>query len=254
MKKLKYSGYYAPLDLLLDTRMGTLARMSEEVAANLDLKWYRERQNDRFEPFTLQEFNDAYAKRDTETLKFSLPTPFFQILRDEIQRSSMSNGKEFTPEMARVYVNTYPYELDEAEVTMLGTILVNLFRTEDIEIELISKSLEELTVDYCLDNFVFMAMYQEYHNWMDLHYLSMKEKRAAGILLMAPAIFNREMPTDEEIKASVAEVGLHPLEMIEMQAKELVDLTLIDIKHFSVIEFGGIKPASPDAGPLPLTP
>lgn len=252
MKKLKYTGFYAPFDLLLDTRMGTLSLMNEEVAASVDLKEYRNRQNDKFPPFSIQEFKDAYAKRDLTTLQYSLPTAFMPILRNEMQRSSMTNGKEFTPEMPRLYVNTYPYQLTEELEKELGLIVVNLLRMENIEVELITKSLEELTPEYCREHFSFMAMYMEYNAWLDIHHKTM-----AGvtdhILLFAPAIYDGEVATEEQIRRTISEVGMHPLEMIEFNGKQFIDMVLIDIKHFSLMEFSGIKPTSADVGPIQPT-
>lgn len=256
MKKLKCSGYYVPLDLLLDTRMGTLSRMNQVLAAAMNLKTYRNRMNDKFEGYTMEQFREAYAKRDKETLKYSLPTAFMNLLRQEVQRGSMANGKEFSPDMPKVYVNIWPYELDDVEIVELGTILVNLIRTEGIEIEIINMSLEELTPQYCRENFVFMSMYLEYNAWFDYHaqHKNLDNSVIKHILMMVPGMFDKEIPSDADVKRTYLEVGVDPLSMIEIEAKEFVDLVMIDSKHFSIMEFGGIKPTSPDVGPIQPKP
>ena len=71
------------LDALLDTRMATLDKINPELASRimqdpeLHLK-YLHRPNDLFLEFGLapEEFEEAYAKRNVETLMNSLPTNF----------------------------------------------------------------------------------------------------------------------------------------------------------------------------------
>ncbi len=235
-KQLTFSGFMIPLDILLDTRMGTIGKMNLELAGKLNTHAYRNRQNDDFEGISREEFKAAYAKRDVETLQHSLVTAFPPVLRRIVQEMALGDGTEFHPEMPRIYINTWPYQLAEEELTELGLIMASILNTPFVEIELINKSLEELTPEYCLDMFKFMAMYLEYNAWLDLHRFALHKNSMEHVVLFAPAMYDNAIPTAARIEETMKTVGLHPIEMHEQTAKEMIDLTLIDVKYFSVIE------------------
>ena len=247
-KNLTFSGFMIPLDILLDTRMGTIGKMNLELAGKLNTQAYRNRQNDEFEGITRQEFNAAYAKRDVETLKYSIITAFPAVLRRIVQEMAISDGTEFHPEMPRIYINTWPYQLDEEEETELGMCMAAILNTPFVEIELIHKSLEELTPDYCLGMFKFMAMYLEYNAWLDLHRFALHKNSMKHIVLFAPAMYDNDIPSEERFQETIKTVGLHPIEMHEQAAKEMIDLTFIDVKYFSVIEVP-LEPPTPAQPP-----
>jgi hypothetical protein len=241
--KFKYSGFMVPLDVILDTRLGTIAKHDPALAQELAASDYRNRKNDNFGRMDRKTFAEAYKKRDKETLQHSVVTGILPVLRDIIQSAALSSGqdKSVHPEMPKLYINLYPYVLDEEEEKELGMILVNLIRTDSIEIELFNASPEELTPEYCLERFNFMVMYSDYNAWMDLHRYELFKKKYCHIVLFAPALFDNELPSEQAVVDTVKSVGLHPLEMLEQTAKELIDLTLIDVKYFSIRELGGIN-------------
>lgn len=250
----KYAGVYVPLDVLLDTRLGTIAKEDPDMAAGLAETNYRNRQNDDFDAITRMRFKELYAKRDKDTLKLSLVTEFVSILRETLQSMAVSGGTEKHPQMPKLYVNLHPYQLDEEEESELGIILHNLIVMEGLEIELISKPMEELTPEYCLDHFVLMAMYLDYNQWLDHHRFALHKQSCRHIVLMVPAMYDKSLPTEEQLKEAIKWVGVHPLEMLEINAKEFVDLTMIDPKYFSVQHFGHKPPTEAGGEVKPVSP
>lgn len=241
--KFKYSGFMVPLDVILDTRLGTIAKHDQALAQELASQGYRNRQNDDFGRMDRKTFAEAYKKRDKETLQHSVVTAMMPVLRDIIQSAALASGqdKSVHPELPKLYINLHPYVLTEEEEKELGTIVVNLIRTENIEVELINVSPEDLTPEYCLERFNFMVMYSDYNAWMDLHRYELFKKKYCHIVLFAPALFDNDLPEQQAVIETVKSVGVHPLEMIEQAGKELIDLTLIDVKYFSIREFDGIN-------------
>ena len=235
-KKLTFCGFMVPVDIILDSRMGTIAKMDMELASNIDPEAYRTRLNDQFGTITREAFKEAYALRDTDTLSLSIATAFIPVLRRIIQEMAMGDGKDFHPEMPKLYINTYPYLFTDEEISELGLIVTNLINTEHVELEIIHKSLEELTPEYCLANFRFMAMYMEYNAWLDHHRFALHKTKMEHIVLFAPAMFDHDIPTPERMRETLETVGMHPIEMHEQTAKELIDLNLIDIKYFSLVD------------------
>lgn len=235
-KKLTYAGFMVPFDILLDTRLGSLAKHDPELAANLDHHAYRKRQNDKFGELTLQQFKDIYAKRDNEVAQLSVLTAFVDVLRKIVQTMALGNGTEFHPEMPRIYINMHPYVFTEEEEAELGLIVANLIKTEYVEIELISMAPEELTPEFCLEHFKFMVMYSDYSSWFDHHRKELQKGLLKTIVLFAPAIFDNEIPSADALEESMKGVGIHPIEMTELSVKDWIDLTFIDVKYFSIVD------------------
>ena len=74
------------LDVLFDTRIGTLSKFGDDVAIEVLENGYRSRITDDISAFTKkitnEQFKEAYRNRDKETLKLSRMTNFIFTLRN----------------------------------------------------------------------------------------------------------------------------------------------------------------------------
>ena len=106
------------LDVLLDTRLAVLAEIDPALADKIandpeTRELYNTRPNDLFKEFNVDsdKFNEAYAKRDANTLTRSLPTNF--LFEMKTIGSGLVNLKAQEPhnvENLNFIINTYPYK------------------------------------------------------------------------------------------------------------------------------------------------
>lgn len=226
-----YQTIYVSLDALLDTRIATVARIDQELAAKALLGNYHKREIDDFEGIDRQQFLDLYRKRDMETLAAARPTGFLFGLNDMLRQLSEQALTQPFHDGGHVVVNTHPYELTEEEISELGKSIA-IWVGDHAKVELIHLSDEELTPAYCKARFSLMVMY-EYENWMNVHSEAFKRCRLPTVMLMAPAIYFNKVPTKEELERELKE-SMHPLRALEWLASPIIELKLMDVTLFSI--------------------
>lgn len=244
MRQNKEQAICVWLDVLLDTRMGTLDRVDPEAAVRvLKSGTYHERLSDRFEGVDMDRYRELYAQRDRETLQRSAPTEGFvlvqqlvKLLRDQaVEMNSPYRGNP------KVVVNTYPYQLSSEELDELGkSIAVRLGGLVPVELTRISDA--ELSPAFVKANFIMLVMY-EYDPWMSLHYnvdpskIPLKELMKMflkEVTIFSPAIYFKDPPDEDTVKKLMKETN-HPLVETEMLANTLVGLHLVDVSFFSLM-------------------
>lgn len=113
------------LDALLDTRLGTIAKLypaiATEIVGNPEL--FRKYQNRRSDDFSrihpgidTARYQAAYMLRDVDTLKRSTITemiPFLSVMIREIERAEITGDAEVTG--GEIILNTWPYKLTPDE-------------------------------------------------------------------------------------------------------------------------------------------
>lgn len=235
VKEETRQGILVDLDSILDTRLGTLARLSDEIAEKTLHAGYHSRDIDVFDLADMQQYRDLYAQRDSLTLSKSMCTGVIRLVR---QLAAVLTDQAITRPYhsgARIVVNLHPYsnhlsmeEKDEihkaVEAWMQGTSAV---------VELASFESESLTPELVRStNIAAMFMYH-YDKWMDAHAKAFESTRLGDISLFGPALYSLK-PTEEELSREIKEAA-HPFTAIEMLASPLIHLQLIPVKHFSVI-------------------
>lgn len=112
------------LDTLLDTRLATISKINPELATKIvaDPETYEKyitRPNDLFIEFGIEvgEFEEAYNKRNVETLMTSLPTNFlFEMANIAGSLVNLKSQEPHNVENIDFIINTYPYtDLTPAE-------------------------------------------------------------------------------------------------------------------------------------------
>ena len=248
------------LDCLLDTRLATIARISEQSAVEVLKDGYHGRKADWFEPHVdMTMYTSLYQARDVETLKLAQPTEGFRFVREMVKMYREQAVDTNSPYSGRfkIVVNTYPYQLNAELTDLIGRALAVRFGAL-APCELVSLSPAELTPDAVRTRFCMLMMY-EYDPWLSMHYNvdpskfttvdQMKEVLKSLLLdvtLFAPAVYYKKPPTQDEVEEVMKDTH-HPLEVIEMMGTTMIGLHLIDVTSFSVI-----RPARPQT-PTPTT-
>jgi hypothetical protein len=239
---------YVTLDCLLDTRLGTLAQISQDTAVKALESNYFAREIDVFPGVSRQEFRDAYAKRNVDTLVASAATNVFLILQacvkgslEDIALGGQNNGITFI-------VNYYPYQLEPEEVAEIRKMI--LLRTADVmEVEMVSVGNMFLTPTYCKENYAMMIIY-DYVDWYEMHLDAIQKTPIPGVTLIAPALYHNETPNDEVLRIFDKE-NIHPFRSTEIASAAVISLKLLDVEVFCID--ADIKPRKPKSSGLQET-
>lgn len=234
---------YVELDCLQDTRIATLAKIDQELASRTLRNGYHTRLSDEFDGVSHEDFKRLYQSRDVQTLMLSAPTEIHTLILRliEIQdKAAVELNSPYRSERVSVVVNTYPYQLSEVELTEIGKALV-VRLSQQTSVTLVHLSPTELTPAYVKANFNSMVMY-DFDTWLSEHFAVDPEKcnmesvfksLLHGVTVFAPAIYHQK-PSDEELEREVKEVA-HPFVAIEMLARTIIGLELIDVAPFCVV-------------------
>lgn len=163
---------YFCIDTIKDTRLGTLAKINDDYAFYALLNGYMERWTDDpatyAEICTSKEYFDAYAKRDKETFKLSLPTDHALDAQNIISDLEVRHGAgdPTVPHLPEVHVNCHPYNFTPAEKAAFLKVLRAMFKCRS-EIRLINVAPKDLTLEYIRHNeYVSLWMYN-YREWIE---------------------------------------------------------------------------------------
>jgi hypothetical protein len=238
-------GIYLSLDVLLDTRIATIARVAgDEVALSVLAANYHGRLEDRFPGVDMVAYKKAYQERDTETLRLSTVTDVITLLREIVGALTLQATTRPYHSGTRIVVNTYPYSLSPVELEAFKESIMSWMDVysglgTSLTTETVFLSEKELTPAYCSENFSAMLMY-EYESWFGAQSEELRKCPIQGITLYAPGLYTVKVPTRQEMKELIKE-SAPPL-----QATELMASPFIKLEHLTVETFSIIKPPPPE--------
>lgn len=226
---------YLDLDAIIDTRLGTLAKIDPKYAvAALDSGRYHKRMIDEFEGVTKEEFREAYAKRDLDTLRMSVLSNVVFFLRRLIKDSLVSSIIHQRVEKMCFTVNVWPYNFDDPGLVEMLIACIRFHTYSTSSVRIVSIPDEELTPDFCAKNFQIMIRYS-WVDWMAKHKAYFERKGISGVTLVVPEIFYDTVPTDEDIHR--LDLRKHnPFKMTEEITAALVRLKHMPVSLFSIHE------------------
>jgi hypothetical protein len=244
-----------PLDVHLDTRAATVARINPEAASRLlETTDYWTRENDFWEQLTgglitREEFNEAYAQRGGENTNATLErsvrtniTPFIlRLLTDDLKiRANLITAAD-EPEIA-LTINYWPYDLTPDGIESFRSIM-HYFYGNEMEIEMVSIPMTELTPTYLNENFAAIITY-DFPEWIKYHAVELGKATMNCFNFISPKIFEADVSrmTPDAKKQILNE--FHFKYLIHM------DFEWIDASYFSVINVHGKdRPDFPTAEP-----
>jgi hypothetical protein len=235
------SGIYVPLDVLLDTRIGTIAKLGgDDLVLKVLTGNYHHRMDDKFPGVDVDAYNALYANRDVETLALSTLTEVLLLLRKIVTSLMKQALTRPFHEGVRIVVNTYPYSLSEEDTAQLLEVIalkMEEFTTVGIpfKVETTHLSDAELTPDHCKSNYSGMLMY-DYENWLSTQQQAIMKKPMTEVTLYAPAIYHVQTPTEEQLNELKTQFEWNPFEAIEKAVSGGVSLQLLPIELFSVVK------------------
>lgn len=159
---------YIDLDCILDTRLPVLYALSEDIAKeSLRSGYYHKRVSDNFGIIPNGLFYHYYDKRTKYVLALATPTPMFELLLELTEEAATSIVTDSIETIPTLYVNTYPYELNEEEAVTILKLLYTVIPVQ-MNFDLICKSLTELTPEWVDANANTVIKY-DIVKWLELH-------------------------------------------------------------------------------------
>ncbi len=224
---------YVELDVLLDTRLGTIARLNEDAAVKTLQSGYHARELDSFEFVDMNEFSALYAQRDGFTLSKSMLTGAVDFLRDVTAALAEQARSRPYHSGGKLVVNTHPYTrtLSSDELDEIGRAIAARMDGH-APVELVDISPESLTPYHCKQSYAMMMVY-DFGAWMEMHSDAFRTTRLPEVTMFSPRLYH-ERPREDELQIVTKEI-MHPAQAIEMMASPIISLKLMDVKNFSVV-------------------
>lgn len=240
---------YVDLDSLLDTRLGTVARLSPEDAVRLQCSpEYYSREENLFEGVDTVAWNTLFKERDTETLSKSMATQMVLELKrivSDIQADNHLRPLDQGRDKVKITVNTYPYSLTPEERGDIEDVILSHI-DELCPVEVVRLRPEDLTVQRIKDVYSVLIMY-DYGEWLESQTQNFRKCQLTDVVLIAPTLWFK----DKISAAEMEEYGLtHANEsflLLENVAKGLIDLQLMDIRYWCCVPL--VKETTPEDGP-----
>ncbi len=239
-----YSEYniLIPIDVLLETHLGTAAILNPRAPAEIIAAGYYNRENNDLwnltDLFSKDEFLNAWHKRDLNTLKCSIIrniTPYFQKM---IQAKTIENVDRGNNTEICVYINIYPYQFIDYMKGILCSVINSVF-SKIVSVKLVNLTINEMSHDYIVNNHIYAIGLNYLNDWFTMHYQSFVQKPRRSLEVYVPmicdnldsklqlAIDNREIDIEFLKKMS-------PYGACELFFSDYLALNFLPLEFFSI--------------------
>lgn len=228
LSKESDSWIYIDLDSLLDTRIGTVAKIDESLIFKVlkEVDYYK-RITHHPKEVDRDVFNEEYEKRDVYTLALSPSTRWYKELgKIAIDKITAGTTSPLVNEV-KIIVNTYPYKLSEEDMFTIGNCLTAKIG-DFVPVEVKYIPLEELTPQLINKKYSLLIMY-EYAKWLDIQTENFKLNTCSDTSLLVPMIYFNEILPKEELKASGLDNEYQAFEAMEVVLRMVIDIDTVDV-------------------------
>lgn len=211
---MKKQVYLIDIDMLLDTRLGTLAKMNPDYQTVVLDKGWRHRQGDFYEQwipnFNRAEFDKLWAERDNETLALSRPTAYISEMVSDLNFLYTNSVNHPHVEGNLLMVNIYPYLLTDVEREEVKAIMSD-FAGNGIKVEVVRIPPKDLTVDRIRNEIDVLVRYS-FDDWFAIHHEDLIDNKMPAKLYKAPLLLMqplKEIPEIDYFTATSAALSEH---------------------------------------------
>lgn len=227
------------LDVLLDTRIATVAGINGEAAARmLGNPLYLERLNDDMEVITEgavsnAAYRSAYARRDLTTLTLARPTGAFKAL-DDLKRSLAANIPN-TPfaDGFSFEINVWPYQMDEDEMRDVETAVAYWLGART-SIKVVDIPMKELT-PYRLSGGYSAVFLYSLDEWATLHGKAAMASPIREVTLFCPRLYKDRALTMEECIIAPDSSALDPFAETVNMWRDFVGIVFFPAGVYSIM-------------------
>lgn len=239
-------GLYIELDSVLDTRLGTISKVSLALAEGLlRSTQYFERDQDIFDGVPVMEYARLWKERNVETLKRSVLTNLIsQHVRHVLEQLKYQAMTQPKHDSIRVDINIYPYRLSqevEAELVRVieyhlnGGAVPSAEERSLVRVEIIDRRPEAMTPSFCKERYGAMWMYDP-GPWLGSQNEAFNTLRIPEVLVYVPKLYHGKKPNEaelSEIRMAVQGRTSDPFTLAEMQLSPIAGVQMLDVSDFS---------------------
>lgn len=225
LAKLKRYNIYIELDCILDTKLALAMHLDEDSTVKFfQENKYTTRIRNNIGNISADIIDTLWRHRTKGILQLALPTPIMEELVREMYYEVISDPALMSTIDPVIYVNYYPYNLNEEEIKNLSIILGRFVRST--QIKMISLSKEELTTKWVSDN-VGSVIMLEGLQWLEY-------QNSIGNVLKHP-ITDRLMITPPIISlpSSNVKISNDLFKAISDGYRTIINVQFIDVRYFS---------------------
>ena len=234
MSAIPQVGFFADLDVVMDSRLATLWTFGPEVVENILCNGYLERPLDKFIEVDESEYKRRYESRGTnsEIFKNLQCTPIVNMIREFIVTIRNKNNIGADVINPKIYINIYPYKLSDNNQNMLLEIWKTLTNNET-DIDIVDMSNDDITPKFVYERLGSLVKYDAYA-WLEHHCANgnFAKRICPDIALFAPAIFE-DTPSQIALK-KLQDSKQCPFKARENIAKCIISLKYLDVSYFSM--------------------
>lgn len=224
------------LDSIIDTRLGTLIKLSPEFAYQVSTHpTYYTRQEDLFQTEAFGQLSKARFQQLFQTyrddiIRGAVMTKIFVFLRELC--TVLVNQAVATPYFGEVEleVNLHPFQFTEPEIDALikaiSHHLGHLF-----SVSVVSLSPAQLTPDYVQQNHVALILYDP-KPWLDTHHRTLQKGHLKDLVLYTPALNHIRALTEEE-QATLKERNMDVFQVFTLVMAPFISMQFLPVALFS---------------------
>lgn len=222
------------LDVLMDTRLGTLKRLNPDAAEAIRTSWYHKRTTDKFDrngsKINQAAYDALYRARDEETLKLSTMTQLPKYLMPLIARLTTTQGMPLLSQQFKVDINYYPYDLSE-QVLAAIQVAMETYTNGAAEINMVCYAPEDLSVSMIKASYDIVFLY-DFNEWLMQHTKEFEKMQIPEVRMVAPRLYLSDVPAHLLEKVQHEEYGWEQMSMIFMG---LVGVVFMDTNLYSIV-------------------
>jgi len=236
--------FYTDLDTLLDTRIGTVAKLGDGYVDEILGNDYNNRKHDDLSTLSTtlksDEYIAAFKDRDVETLKFSYMSNMITFIKNVIDRVNVESIDNPTADLVHLDVNLYPYKLSVAEKDILLLALAARIGTH-VSIKCIYIPTLHMTTASITARWKILWMYN-FDEWMNVHHELLIKEPMPSVELYVPKILANKDSTPDVIDRKGHKVDVTafkdycPFDAASLTLFSYLSLTWVGIKHYSIME------------------
>ena len=220
-------------DALFDTRLGTLDRINPEAASHVvRSEDYWRRDHEDWPTLTggrvtNEQFQEAYAKRDDQTLAASMATSLYLVLIKVLNDYQANVVDGMVDDDVQLVINQHPYKFELEEIEELTAIL-RMYLGTDLTVTFCDIPLAELTPKELTDRYAAAFIYN-FNEWIKLHQVELMKQRSPDFNLVSPKLFE----TNPARLSPEGKQGQYTA--FRLRWLEHMDFDAVDARFFSMV-------------------
>lgn len=235
-----------PIDVLLETHLGTAAILDPKAPADIIANGYFKRENHDLwtmtDLFTKEQFIDTWRGRNIDTLKCSVIRNITAYLKKMVEAKTIENVDRGSDVEICIYINCYPYQFIDYMKGILCSVINRVF-SKIVSVKLVNLTLSELTNQYIVDHRIYAIALNHLDDWLTKHYQSFIAHPRRQLEVYVPMIcenLDRKVQTaidNHEVDIEFLK-KMSPYGACELFFSDYLSLNFLPLEFYSIPNIG----------------